>query len=357
MKLGSSLIVSMLWLCAIGDAMQEPSGVSRRNMFLQGGTALTSTWFLPPIPSANAARGAAELDLEFYMRDLMGGNKKEGTIQASRSPSLPPPRVLQGPLLPFLLDDDCSINCIPTQALVQQIKTRNGEGSDSSIARDIQERVTSYRSKASRSFYARAPWTKEAVTDQYYFDFTAYAFWRAAADLLPDYIERDKFVRDIGRRIYGQLQSAGLVGTVPAGGRDLLVGSIPVTMQILNLFQSSNYCKGFRIRGEDTDEDNDFVFDELDDESLLAGGSANCLVSVFEPSTLGASLQINGEQSRFGPNYVATTLAAVWEAAGIRSSWETFFVDPEYRPNPKDYFPNEQLIQFTLTKQKARAIQ
>ena len=69
------------------------------------------------------------------------------------------------------------------------------------------------------------------------------------------------------------------------------------------------------------------------------------------------ALQINGEQSRFGPDYVATTLAAVWEAAGIRSSWETFFVDPEYRPNPKDYFPNEQLIQFTLTKQKARATQ
>ena len=57
----------------LGDAMQEPSGVSRRNMFLQGGTALTGTWFLPPIPSANAARGAAELDLEFYMRDLVGG--------------------------------------------------------------------------------------------------------------------------------------------------------------------------------------------------------------------------------------------------------------------------------------------
>jgi hypothetical protein len=40
----------------------------------------------------------------------------------------------------------------------------------------------------------------------------------------------------------------------------------------------------------------------------------------------------------------------LWSAAGIRSSWETFFVDPEYRPNPKDYFPNEQLVQYTLGK-------
>ena len=145
-----------------------------------------------------------------------GGNKKEGTIQASRSPSLPPPRVLQGPLLPFLLDDDCSINCIPTQALVQQLKTRNGEGSDSSIARDIQERVTSYRSKASRSFYARAPWTKEAVTDQYYFDFTAYAFWRAAADLLPDYIERDKFFHNIKNNLILCYPKRSLLGSTAA---------------------------------------------------------------------------------------------------------------------------------------------
>jgi hypothetical protein len=87
----------------------------------------------------------------------------------------------------------------------------------------------------------------------------------------------------------------------------------------------------------------------IDDNALAIGASVACLVSVFEPATLGASLQITGEQSRFAPDFVAAILAALWETAGIQSSWKTFFVDPEYRPNPKDYFPNEQLLQFTLT--------
>ena len=37
------------------------------------------------------------------------------------------------------------------------------------------------------------------------------------------------------------------------------------------------------------------AFDELDDEELRGGGSIDCLVSVLDASTLGGSLQINGE--------------------------------------------------------------
>jgi len=117
------------------------------------------------------------------------------------------------------------------------------------------------------------------------------------------------------------------------------------------LFKSAKFCKGYRIgeEGKSKAETID-IFDELDDDALASGASVDCLVSIFEPAILGASLQITGEQSRFAPDFVGATLAAMWEDAGIQSSWETFFVDPEYRPNPKDYFPNEKLLQFTLTR-------
>ena len=96
-------------------------------------------------------------------------------------------------------------------------------------------------------------------------------------------------------------------------------------------------------------EDDSDIFDKLDDTDLSNGLSVNCLVSIFNPASLGASLQITGEQSRFIPDFVGTTLAAMWESVGIAASYEIYFVDPEYRPNPKDYFPNEELLQFTLT--------
>jgi len=96
-------------------------------------------------------------------------------------------------------------------------------------------------------------------------------------------------------------------------------------------------------------EEKDLVFDKLDDEALLSGASVDCLVSVYKPATLGASLQITGEQPRFAPDYVRATLVAMWESKGIQWSWEVFFVDPKYLSNPKDYYPKEKLLQFTLT--------
>jgi len=135
---------------------------------------------------------------------------------------------------------------------------------------------------------------------------------------------------------------------------NVLVGSIPAITELLNLFKSSQYCKNYRIRSSDNagvGGDDVPIFDKFDDESLVSIGQVNALVSVYEPATLGASLQINGENSRFAPDFVGTSLAAVWEiCGGIRTTWDTFFVDPEYRPNPKDYFPNEQLFQMTLNK-------
>mmetsp|Transcript_11094 Transcript_11094/g.14611 ORF Transcript_11094/g.14611 Transcript_11094/m.14611 type:complete len:123 (+) Transcript_11094:531-899(+) len=94
------------------------------------------------------------------------------------------------------------------------------------------------------------------------------------------------------------------------------------------------------------------LFDELDDEALAAGAAINPLITVVESTTLGASLQLTGEQSRFVPDWLGPTMAALWEGCGVKVSWESFFVDPVYRPNPKDYYPSEQIFQFTISASK-----
>jgi len=226
------------------------------------------------------------------------------------------------------------------------------------IAKDIQSRVNEIREKTKRSFFSKAPWEEEDISDQYYFDFTAYALWKTAAELIENNQNRDRFVRNIGQMIVNKLETDE---TIQGGQQQMssnkdkndgaLVSTIPAIVEVLELFKRSGYCKNFRIRSSDDNNDGGPIFDELDDESLTIYGTANCLVSIYEPATLGASLQINGENSRFAPDFVGTSLAAIWEKHGrIRSTWDVFFVDPEYRPNPKDYFPNEQLLQITLNK-------
>ncbi|CAJ1937812.1 unnamed protein product [Cylindrotheca closterium] len=338
----------------------RPSSCSttRRRLLMESmSKILTATTVTTAVATTNsspawAAKGAAELDFEFYMRDLVGGNKREGTILPSEPLPVAPPRTLSGPLIPLLLNKECSASCIPVQALVQQILSqKNGNNSNNKddedkITKEIQQKVQFLREKIGKSFYTKAPWQKEEVTDQYYFDLTAYALWRTAAELLPNFVDRDQFVRRFGRLLYQAMQDQKLIPSSQPLTAPSLVRSLPQVLAVLNLFQSSNFCKGFKIRQDDSSKDDkgDPVFDDLDDESLVTSGlGVDCLVSVYEPSTLGASLQINGEQSRFGPDLVGPTLAAVWEQAGVKSAWETFFVDPEYRPNPKDYFPNEQV--------------
>jgi len=222
-------------------------------------------------------------------------------------------------------------------------------------------RVDAIRERTKKSFLTKAPWKEEDISDQYYFDFTIYALWKTAAQMIENVQNRDRFMRNIGRLLISKLEKENLLTPsllVQQKGQSkdngVLVGSIPAIMEVLNIFKTSKYCKNFRIRSSDNAgsvDDDVPVFDELDDESLGMVGTTNCLVSIYEPAVLGASLQLNGENSRFAPDFVGTSLAAVWERyGGIRTTWDVFFVDPEYRPNPKDYFPNEQLLQMTLNK-------
>lgn len=316
--------------------------VSRRQL-LRDGAVLTSGAALVVPEAASAARGAAELDFEYYMRDLVGGNQREGNVLPSQPPYMPPPRTVTDPLRNLLLNDDCNVDCLSVLALVEVAFRSSPPGPPEDprrIEMDIEKSVHSYREKAKRSFYSRAPWKNEHVSDQYYFDLTSYALWRTAADLLPNYRDRDTFVRTLGRFIYENALKYELLQTRPITTGSL-VGTTACVVEILDLFTANGFCKGYRV-GQDfkKKEDQRPVFDELDDDALRGGASVDCLVSVFEPATLSASLQITGEQSRFAPDFVSATLAAMWETAGVKSSWESFFVDPEYRPNPKGAFTN-----------------
>lgn len=359
LQLKKMFFYSIAWNVLSVQCLSKP--FSRRvvveNAIRIGAASILSAPFQPAI----AARGAFELDSEYYLRDLFGGNKKEGNVQPSKPPALPPPRELQGPLLPLLLDNEFTVSCMPVQALVQQVMKKKSDNiSSKDISTSVADSAKAYRERAKRSFSARAPWHQEDVRDQYYFDLCAYALWKTAADVLPNYTDRDNFARTVGRLLYQRALEQSLIQKKPSkyvtskGKSTSVVSSEPAIIELLELFQSSNFCKGYRFgtdQGSVSDQkQKEAVFDELDDEALESGASVDCIVSIYEPSTLGASLQITGEQSRFAPDFVGPTLAALWESIGIKSSWEVFFVDNEYRPNPKDYFPNEVVLQFTLTQ-------
>ena len=309
--------------------------------------AATGTLVTPPAQAAQPrVKGAAEYDLEYYMRDLVKGNTKEGNLAASAPPPAPPSRTLQGPLLPLLLDNEYTDRCIPVKIL-SEISGK----SPSSIAGLAKE----YRDKSSKAFAAKAQWKIADVSDQYYFDLSAYALWRTAAELIPNYVKRDQFAKDVGRGVYLEASKAGLLKKKALqSSDDALLGpltlTIPAIIEILDLYKSCGFITRYQLGGEDQTRRGKNVFDGLDDDDIASGSSVDCLVSIYEPAILSGALQITGEGSRFSPDYVGQTLSAAWGAAGILAKEETYFVDSMYRPNPKDFFPDERLVQFTLKK-------
>lgn len=326
---------------------------SKRRLFLSSVCALFLFGATAASP-ALAVKGAAEYDFEYYMRDLFMGNNREGNLPVSNAPPPHSPRKLQGLLLSFLLDDELQ-TCIPILELSQRSKIP---------IVTLSAQIKSVRSQVQSAFMTSHPWIEEFVRDEYYFDLTCYALWRTAASVLAqDYAARDMFVRNIGRRLLNEIMIGFLskksIDTLQSTISPTLTGILPCVVEVLNVFQSSNYCTGYCLGDKNDDVRTGLkVFDSLDDEEISTqsggGGSVDCLVSIFDPATLGGALQINGEGSRFAPDFIGPVLAAVWERVGgdgaVLVSFESYFVDPVYRPNPKDFFPNERLYQFTITR-------
>ena len=357
---------------------------------------------------AHAARGAAELDLEFYLRDLVGGNPMEGT-----TPTVSTTPLVVSDTSPPVDEDFCAwFETTALSLLVDQVRKEKGPNES---GKEIYAKYDSYQGNPAiqRAFAAgtasSSPTTDDGqplgsssdprvdVGDNHQrqnrnFDLKSYAIWRTATDVLPtNYRARDEFLRTLGRAIVRQAQAQKVFSSRLCKAESLMEKN-EATIALLEWFKTTlHLCTDYRIasdssavsgvsgsdsqsqkakkkgvfRGSISEPDvrTDKLFDELDDEALnVLGVSVNPLVTIEQSATLGASLQLNGEGSRFAPDWLGPSLAALWEDKDMlvctsndnskeierQVSWESFFVDPVYRPNPKDYFPTEQLYQFTI---------
>uniref|UniRef100_A0A7S1BIH4 Uncharacterized protein n=1 Tax=Corethron hystrix TaxID=216773 RepID=A0A7S1BIH4_9STRA len=345
--------------------------VFSRPSFLIYAAALAS-----PSPAA-AARGAFELDAEYYLRSALTGNARVGPAGPSPRPPPPPPRTLSGPAWSAVVGEGADGSEGLIVRGLASVASRSGS--------DVAAAVRKYMDDGSvrRSFWSARPWSSSfdssavdpSLSNEYYFDFYCYAVWRAAADLLQeDYVRRDRFVRDVGRDLWvgtikpktdlptGNLQPSVICDKVLTAVLDTLrEGGMIKSYQFGNSNGASGDYDdaGTKMKGKEKKDGTESrppqqpVLDTIDDDFFAAGSSLDVVLTLVRPATLGSSLQITGEGSRFSPDLVSPVITAAWEdLAGANVKFESYFVDGEYRPNPKDFFPDEQLLQFTITKAK-----
>ena len=144
-------------------------------------------------PSPSSSReGAFEMDLRFYVRDLVNGGK-ETTNDEKRKPMFKSPRKM-----------NCGITSGIVNVISNEISAISGVPSVS-----ILQNVTETMPLLLAQFQPYVPFRELSLSDQYYFDIYLFGLYELAAILIPLSSDRVIMRKNIGNGILSLLQSSG----------------------------------------------------------------------------------------------------------------------------------------------------
>ena len=291
-----------------------------------------------PAVAAPRAKGAAELDFEFYMRGVLG--------QPPPPPSAPAPtkeprrldarfatRALEAveasmstalSTSPEALRDAAIIKQKPLSLEYDRVLSSGAFGSggyDGVVARSLS-----------------AP----SFATQYDFDLTLLTLFSLLADARLGRAEAAEFTRQLGHRLLALVPapSSAVDRSTPSAAPPRIGELVGGMRACLDTMQSAGYMASYAIDDSDADE------------ALWAQRSAlsatRLSVTLDDSASLRASLLLNG-RSGASPDLARPLLMAYLTAAGADvSEASEYFLDGTYRPNPQDYRPEQQVIQMTI---------
>jgi hypothetical protein len=157
-----TLLLLLLCICGYVEAFCTMSNAQQSRRAALATCLAPAVVFGSAVAAATAAetskprlKGAAELDLEYYLKDLLTGNALDPAMKPAVAPAAA--RLLDGDLVRGL------------QALtVQQIAAASAEAT--STVSDVQALLVAYIEKVAPSFQRKAAFPPSDLTNQYNFD-------------------------------------------------------------------------------------------------------------------------------------------------------------------------------------------
>lgn len=256
--------------------------------------AAAALFLLSPTAANARIKGAAEIDAEAYLQDLLKGNPLTGGIEQSPL-QIRPARVLDNDFTTFL---DTT-----TLELISKISGQPLE--------KVTKEVLAFRQTVEPGFQRRAPFPSDDLTNERCFDWASYADFRVAAKLIPNLRARAAFVQQLGEAVLKEVVKGAGAGKIKGNDaqKDGLDGTIEGMKQIMAYMENKGFLKDYRINSEDYDR-----------ASWDEGYNLELLVTVVEPATLGGNIQFTGEGFLFHPDYVAETLLAYLTRCGVKEA-------------------------------------
>ena len=285
-------------------------------------------------PMAHAAMGAAELDLQFYARSLIG------------LPSAPQVQPNLLPLEPRQLDGELA--ALVVRESTAAVASALGTDSDDIIRlADVQRPRLSMefdRALSSGAFgsggydtagYVGARKAQAVPTDQFSLDLSLLALFSVLSDRRLSKAELAAF--------YARLGDALLKG-LPAG--TLLRAPAPSTFAgvtnglrtLLASLKGAGYIREFAIDDSDADEG---LWSQQNELSVT-----RLVITLTDSAALQASLLLNG---RISPEVTGPLIQAYLRSCGLVVGASTeYFLDDTWRPNPLDYRPSQWVLDLSV---------
>ena len=328
-------------LCGqVARASQFPRsvGLAARSRLLRSNllVALPAALMIVAPGPARAAKGAFEMDAEYYLRNLRGGGKGSsgGSGEAPKgNVFLPTPR---------------KIDAVFAEGVVQSAIALLGPGFN-------RQRLTETVAAKLPAFRKTAPIVVENFSDQYYFDVVLYCVYEQAKELLPSSQQRVAFRSSLGSQILS------LVLARPGAAKSIPIPTTTTTTLpqeqiatgvagILGVLQDCGQIKGYVFDADDFG-DADFAA-----RSFSAGLPVSTSIQLLEPCTVLSFIQAVRDDTFFHPEIVGTTLVEYMGRCGLGARFEDYLLDNYYRTSTFDVQAQDIVLELQVSSDRRFAL-
>jgi len=208
------------------------------------------------------------------------------------------------------------------------------------------------------------------IKDQRHFDYLCYLIWKVAGGVVEKSEERLEVLRSAGETINKYINTVATpspptsLSSIPKNNACLSTTVESAFTPVLTAFVSSNLIESYTLQsGDGLPRDlppstssspltpNFKPFDIYDDEDYEVGRDVNMVLEVKKPAWLTSAFQINGENSLFSPSFLSPTLSSSILSTDVSlRPVQSYFIDDTYRPNPTEFYPSSEILQFTFYK-------
>lgn len=324
------IVIVIVMVNGMNKKLQSPISIKlkeRNNLMINIMAITSSVLITPKISNAVNQKGAFEMDMDFYVRNILNGNNAQIENEKKVTKSFyPSPRKM-----------DITI----TTKMINIIKTIASKMSSLSIE-TLNEYIDIELPKKLVQLKANIPITNENFSDQYYFDIYLYLIYKSIENVISKSEDRVLLRQKVGDEILQLLINDKFINIKNSQRKKDVVELASNVKLLLQSFVKIGLISSFIF------DDDDLADQYYADSSFREGLPVSFQFTLREPATLLGFIEQNKNDTFYHPEIIASTIASYCRLQGFNTRFEDYLVDNYYRTENFDIEAQDILIEMLI---------